>query len=129
MEAKLEDIEIVVEKTGCSHKEAKEALEKNENNIIDSIIYVEENKTNKKSEEKEALKDKIKNAIKKGNVNKIQIKRNNEIILSIPVNVGMAAGILGVAAAPWAVIAGAIAAYGLDCEFEIIKDDGSIEKL
>ena len=129
MEIKLEDAEVVMEKTKCTHKEAKEALENSNGNVLDAIIYIEEGKVNKKSEKNDELKEKIKNAIKKGNVDKIQIKRNDEIILSIPVNVGMAAGILGVAAAPWAVIAGAIAAYGFDCKFEIIKDDGSSEEL
>ena len=41
----------------------------------------------------------------------------------------MTAGIIGIAAAPWAVIAGAIAAYGFDCQFEIVKNDGTSQKL
>ena len=105
MEIKLEDIELIIEKTDCSHKEAKQALEKTNGSVIDAIIEIEENKPSKKSIETNELKEKIKKAIKKGNVDKIQIKRNDELILSIPVNVGMTAGIIVISAAPLAVIA------------------------
>jgi hypothetical protein len=32
-------------------------------------------------------------------------------------------------AAPWAVIAAGITAYGLDCSFELLKEDGTVETL
>ena len=36
----------------------------------------------------------------------------DEIILKVPVNVGIIGGLIGAAAAPWALIAGTIAAFG-----------------
>lgn len=120
----MEDIEKIVEKTGCSYKEAKEAYEKSNNDVLDAIIYIEEHKSTSEGKTGE-LKAKIIEAVKKGNVTKIVITHNGETVLNIPVNVG----IIGTIAAPWAVIAGAVAAYGFDCEFEIIKSDGTSEKL
>ena len=124
MEFNNEDIEKIVKKTHCSKEDAIKALEKCNGNIIDAIIEVEKNQFLDNPKTKE-LTEKIKTAIKKGNVSKIQVKKDNELILSIPVNIG----ILGVVAAPWSVIVGAIAAYGFDYDFEIINDDGTIDKL
>lgn len=124
MEIKEEDIETIVQKTGCSKEEAREALEKFNGDVIDAVIDIQKNKASNNAKMNE-LTEKIKNAIKKGNVTKIQVVKDNTVALIIPVNIG----ILGIVAAPWAVIAGAIAAYGFDYDFEIVKEDGTIEKL
>ena len=51
------------------------------------------------------------------------------MLLSLPVNVGIIGGVVGVAAAPWAFIAGAIAAFGFGCTVEIVKKDGTVDKV
>ena len=124
MEIKQEDIEKLMKKTGCTQEKAKEALEKANGDIVDAVIDIEKNKTSNNDKIKD-LTEKIKKAIKKGNVTKIQVTKNKNIVLTIPVNLG----ILGIVAAPWTVIVGAIAAYGFDYDFEIVKEDGTIEKL
>ena len=43
MEISLEQIELVKDRTGVSYKEAKDALEFANGNVVDAIIYVEEN--------------------------------------------------------------------------------------
>ena len=125
MDLNNEDIETIVQKTHCTQEKAKETLEKFNGDVVDAIIDIERNKSFNDDSKMKDLKERIKNAIKKGNVTKIQITRDDKMVLSIPVNVG----ILGIAAAPWTVIFGAIAAYGFDYEFSIVKDDGTIEKL
>ncbi len=70
--------------------------------------------------------DKIKELIQKGNVSKIQIRRNGETLLSIPVNVGVVGVVVGLTAAKWAVLAAALATVGFGCSVEIIKDDGEV---
>ena len=42
MEITLEKIELVKDRTGVSYKEAKEALEKTEGNVVEAIISIEE---------------------------------------------------------------------------------------
>ena len=78
---------------------------------------------------KEELKRKIRAAIEQGDLHKIRISRNGKILVEIPVNVGVVGGLIGLVAAPWALILGAVAAYGLDCSFELIRDDGSSEEV
>ena len=53
MEIKLEDVDKVIERTGVSYKEAKEALEMSNGDILDAIIYAEENLKNNKLEKEE----------------------------------------------------------------------------
>lgn len=126
MEITLEKIELVKDRTGVSYKEAKEALEAAEGSVVDAIIAIEESidvkNRSKIGEQGAHIVDKIKEAIKKGNVAKIIVKKNDEIIMNLPVNVG----IVGTVLAPWAVVAGVIAAFGTKCVIELIKEDGEI---
>ena len=72
------------------------------------------------------IMEKIKELIQKGNVSKIQIRRNGEVLLSMPVNVGVVGVVVGLTAAKWAILAAALATVGFGCSVEIIKDDGEV---
>ena len=37
----INDVDQVIERTNCSYKEAKEALEASEGDVVDAIIYLE----------------------------------------------------------------------------------------
>lgn len=128
MEITLEMIDQVRERTGASYEEAKKAIEAN-GNVIDAIIALEK-------EEKAApneLLEKIKAAVKKGNVTKIRVSKDGRELLSIPVTAGVAGGVLGVMAGPGviltAAIVGAVAKYGLDCRFELVEADGTVKPI
>ena len=126
MEITLEKIELVKDRTGVSYKEAKEALEKCDGSVVEAIILIEET-IDEKGGSKLAdggaqLLDKVKALIKKGNVSRIIIKKDDEIVMNLPLNVG----ILGTVLAPMAMVAGVIAAFGTKCVIELVKDDGAI---
>ena len=70
--------------------------------------------------------EKIKELVKKGNVTKIVVKKNDNVLVNIPLNVGIVGGIIGVAAAPWAIVAAAVATAGFACKVELVKEDGEI---
>ncbi len=150
----LEAVDQVIERTGCSYQEAKNALTRTNGDVVEAIILIQsdaaaedlkivegeavdeaaeetaqEEEPSEAAKKLEELKEKIKKSIKDGSVNKIRVSRQGRELLVIPVNLGLVGGLIGIAAAPWAVIFGAVAAYGLDCKFEIIKDDGSVEEL
>ena len=126
MEITLEKIELVKDRTGVSYKEAKEALEAADGSVVDAIISIEENidakGKGKFTDSTAAVIDKLKKIIRKGNVSKILVKKNDETILNLPINVG----IVGAVIAPVAMVAGVIAALGTKCKVEVVKEDGSI---
>ena len=126
MEITLEKIELVKDRTGVSYKEAKEALEAADGSVVDAIIAIEETvdvkpgaKANEFAAETVA---KIKELVKKGNVSKISVKKGDESIVNIPVNVG----VVGAIVAPWGVIAAAVAAFGFKCKIELTTTDGKV---
>ena len=134
MEITLEKVDKVIERTGASYKEAKEALEMTDGNVLDAIIYLEENLQNSESEyEKEEkgqtieeFKNWLKELINKGNVSRIKIKKDEEVLVDVPVNAGIAAAVIGIIVPP--VLAfGVIAAVATKVTIEITKTDGSVE--
>jgi len=126
VEITLEKIELVKDRTGVSYKEAKEALEAAEGSVVDAIIDIEESMDikgkNKFAEQSAQIIEKVKEAIKKGNVARIIVKKNEEVLLNLPLNVGIVGTVLAFPAA----VAGVIAAFGTKCVIELCKDDGEI---
>ncbi|MDD7035483.1 MAG: DUF4342 domain-containing protein [Firmicutes bacterium] len=127
MEITLEKIELVKDRTGVTYAEAKKALEEADGSVVDAIIAIEEtvnagSKGRGFGERGQALFSSLKNLIKKGNVSKIHVKRDSELILNVPVN----AGIVGICIAPLASVVAIVAAFGFKCTVEVVKDDGTI---
>ncbi|MDR1247176.1 MAG: DUF4342 domain-containing protein [Clostridiales Family XIII bacterium] len=125
-EITLEKIELVKDRTGVSYKEAKDALEAANGSVVDAIINIEETINmsghGKLNDRSAKLIEKIKDIVKKGNVSRIIVKKDGEIILNLPVNIG----ILGAVIAPWTALIGAIAAFGTKCDIELLTDDGRV---
>ena len=127
MQITLEAVEKVMEITGVDYAAAKEALVKTDGDVDEAIkLITPEDKGNDKVKE---TVEKIKAKVKEGNVDKIQISKDGEVALSIPVNIGIIGGIVGLAAAPWAFIAATIATLGFGCKIEIVKKDGSTDEI
>ncbi|KEH85232.1 MULTISPECIES: DUF4342 domain-containing protein [Clostridium] len=129
----LEKIDILRERTGVSYTEAKDALEKCDGNIVDSLIYlentIEENKCSIKDDictTKEEFVSWIKGIAKKGNVNRIRVKKDDKVIMDIPINAGLAAGVIALAY-PALIAVGVLSAVVTKVTVEIVKDDGSVE--
>lgn len=127
MEITLEKIELVKDRTGVTYAEAKKALEEADGSVVDAIIAIEEtvNSGDKKrafGERGEALFASLKSLVKKGNVAKIQVKKDEDTVLNVPLN----AGILGICIAPLASVVAIVAAFGFKCNIEVVKTDGTI---
>ena len=126
MEITLEKIELVKDRTGVSYKEAKDALEACDGSVVDAIISIEESMDGK---DQGSMGDyvrntvnKVKELVNKGNITKISVKRGDDSIINIPVNVGL----VGAVIAPWGLLAAAIAAFGFKCKVELTSDDGKV---
>ena len=129
MEITLEMVDQVRERTGVSYEQAKAALEAANGNVVDAIISIEHTDEPAGIE----LGEKIKEAIKKGNVTKLRVSRDGKVLATIPLTAGAAVGALGMIFAPFAVgatvVAGVVGKYGFNCKYELIKEDGSVEEI
>ena len=128
MNITLEAIEKVMNQTGVDYAAAKEALQQTDGDA-DEAIKLLQPKACELEEDVKKLIDKLKKIVEDGNVDRIQVKKGDEIVLSVPVNVGIIGGVIGLAAAPWALIAGSIAAFGLGCKLVVVKKDGSTDEV
>lgn len=120
MEITLEKIDTIRERTGVSYKEAKEALEASNGEVVGALVYLEEAQTEGKWTETitvagSEVVDKVKDLIKKGNVAKIRIKKDDKVILDIPVT----AGAIGTLIAPQLAAIGTVIALISKCKLEI----------
>lgn len=129
-EITLEKIDIIRERTGVSYTEAKDALVASEGNVVDALIYIENNKKSTSTDfyaTKDEFIDWIKDTVKKGNVTRIRIKKDERVIVDIPVNAGIAATtIVGLLWAPLLGI-GFLTAVFTKVTVEITKDDGTVD--
>lgn len=133
MEITLEKVDTVIERTGVSYSEAKKALEESNGDVLAAIIYIEENpkKENcecekEKSQTIEEFKSWIKGIIEKGDVTRIKIKKDEDELLDIPVNAGIAATVIAIMI-PQIMAFGVIVAVATKITIEITKQDGTVE--
>lgn len=130
MEIDLEKIDIVRERTKVTYAEAKDALEKSDGNVVDAIIYLEGKQKNVFDSVSDAgndFVDAIKKIVKKGNINRIRIKKDGKVLLDIPVNAGVVGGAIGVYYMAPLMAIGAIAAVVSKVEVEIQRPGGEVE--
>lgn len=119
MDISLEKIDVIRDRTGVSYKEAKDALEAANGNVVDALISIEEAGAKKWTDTvsvkgSEAV-ERLKSIVKSGNVNRIRIKKDEYVILDIPVTAG---AISAVAIPQWTAIGTAIALLS-KCTIEV----------
>lgn len=135
----LEKVDMVRERTGVTYEKAKQALEASDGDVLEALIYIEKTQdTSSKNEGSESefeskaavsieeLKAWIKQIVEKGNVARIKIKKDDAELIDIPVNAGIAAGVVAIAIPP-ILAAGVIAAIATKITIEVTKEDGSVE--
>lgn len=128
MKLTLEMIDEVIERTGCTYKEAKEALLEYDGDVIEAIISLEskgkrkEKVTDTIDHVTSEMGDKLKRLLEKGDVNRITVEKNGKLVMDIPVT----AGIVGAVVFAPAVITSLIVALGTGHSVKIVKEDGEI---
>jgi len=119
----LEQIDLLRKRANVGYQEAKEALEKNNGDLVDSLAYLEkENKIKGKSccSGEDTLWEKFKRFISKANKIKLIIYNKEETILKLPVTI---AAILAVLITP-VVIAAFILALVTGYKIKFQKENG-----
>jgi hypothetical protein len=130
MDISLEKIDIIRDRTGISYKEAKEALEAASGDVVDALISIEDAGSKKWAEtvtESISVKgaeamDKVKAILNAGNVSRIRVKKEDYVILDIPVT----AGAIGALAIPIFTAVGAAAALLTKCTIEVERPNKEV---
>lgn len=125
----LEKIDLIRQRTGLGYAAAKEVLEKNNGDVVETLIYIEKNQKSFGQNITEVTNDlieTIKDIIKKGNVTRIKVKKDERVLVDIPVNAGIAAGALSLFYPPLLVVGAATAVFS-KLVIEVERPDGSVE--
>ncbi|GAB6169651.1 DUF4342 domain-containing protein [Clostridium carnis] len=134
----LEKVDKVKERTGVSYAEAKHALEINNGDVLEAIIYIEKmqgikpefeysgESSQSNYETIDELKKWLKELINKGNVTRIRVSKDGKELVDVPVNAGIAAGVIAIIIPPILAF-GLIAAVVTQITIEITRADGSVE--
>lgn len=128
-ESYLEKLDLIRERVGVSYKEAKEALEICNGDVVEAIIYLEDKKIENPSPvftTLEGFKKWLMELIGKGNINRIKIKKEDKVLVNVPVNAGVAVGFIAVIWTP-IMLASVATAVVARLTIEITKADGSVE--
>jgi hypothetical protein len=132
-EITLEKIDLIRSRTKLSYSEARELLEKCNGDVVEALIYHEKIK---EKDSKSFMEDMsitfeefiayMKEVIRKGNVRRIKVKKDEKVLIDIPVNAGIAIGIVALLQ-PILLVVGTATALITKLEIEITKADGSVE--
>lgn len=123
----LQKIDDILKRTNTDYSTAKQALENTNGDVLEAIIWIENQSKNQKYAQSSAGKgeqimSQIKDMLAKGNATKITIRKNNEVIVNLPIT----AGLIGAFIAPFLSAAGITAALLTQCSVEITQADGNI---
>ena len=126
----LQKIDEILRRTNTDYSTAKQALETANGDVLEAIIFIEnmnKNKTNGSTgtNKGEQIMSQLKDMLSKGNATKLTIKKNNEVIVNVPIT----AGLIGAFIAPFLSAAGITAALLTQCSVEITQTDGNIINL
>ncbi len=123
----LQKIDDILRRTNTDYSTAKQALEAANGDVLEAIIFIENMNKKKgfgsKSYNKgDQIFNQLKDVLAKGNATKLTIRKNNDVIVNLPIT----AGIIGAFIAPFLSAAGITAALLTNCSVEITEADGKI---
>lgn len=120
----LKKIDEILKRTNTDYSTAKEALEAANGDVLEAIIIIEnQNKGfSSNSYRGEEIMNQLKDVLSKGNATKLTIKKNNEVIINIPITAGLVSALV----APFLSAAGISIALLAKCSVEITQTDGKI---
>lgn len=98
MKITLEEIDLIRKRTNASYKDAKEALERAEGDMVSALAYLDEMGKSKDEDYrgKNRFAERVKTLIHKGNIIKLTVQDEDNKILSIPLNIVIIAAILAI---------------------------------
>lgn len=121
----LQKIDEILRRTNTDYSTAKQALDDAGGDVLEAIILIEnmnKSKTGSGQNKGEQIMNQLKDILSKGNATRLTIKKNNDVIINVPIT----AGLIGAFIAPFLSAAGITAALLTQCTVEITQADGNV---
>ncbi len=119
MQITLEMIDQVRQRAGISYRQARELLERAEGDVVEALCLLEED--NPSWHERvhvrgEEIRSRIKEIVREGNVRRITLKKDGQVMLDIPVTVGAVGALLAPELAALGLLAALAGYYTVEVE-------------
>jgi phage terminase large subunit-like protein len=116
----LEKVDVIRERTGVDYEQAVEALRSVDGDVLEAIIKLEKEEKQKYTKEEfqvrgQQVLSRVKDLIRKGNVTRVKVKKDDKVLVDIPVT----AGVVGTVIAPYLTVLAGIAALASKCTIEV----------
>ncbi|PRX28330.1 uncharacterized protein DUF4342 [Orenia metallireducens] len=116
----LEKVDVIRERTGVDYEQAVEALRSVDGDVLEAIIKLEKEEKQKYTKEEfqvrgQQVLGRVKDLIRKGNVTRIRVKKDDRVLVDIPVT----AGVVGTVIAPYLTVLAGLAALASKCTIEV----------
>ena len=127
MHITLEMVDEIINRTGVTYRDAKEALEACDGDLLKALVYIEDGRLDSAPKQSKKLDgqdivNKLKALVNEGLVTQITIERKGKVLLDIPVVAGAVTAVIF----SFATVAAIIAAVATGCTISIVKKDGEI---
>lgn len=137
MSISLEKIDLLKERANVGYKEAKEALEQCDGDLVEALIWLEDNEKIKSDRERQGSKDyskrthrernpendfgrKVEDSVKSVHKMRFKIFKDDDVLLNLPATVAIIVGVFTLPMSIFALLAAVIFRYHI----AIIKPDG-----
>ena len=78
------------------------------------------------SDQVKDIVERLKELVREGNIRRIKVIKDGEILVNVPLTVGAVGGLLGLMYAPLLVVASAAATFGFGCKVELENTEGDV---
>lgn len=128
----LAKIDQIRQRVDVSYKQAKEALDRVDGDVVQAIIALEEEHQwdHQLHNQGQKLFARIKQLFETGNVTKVRLKKDGETVVELPATVGALGIVAALASTELALLAGigTVTAMTQKYKLEIVRPDGSVEE-
>ncbi len=123
----LEKIDKIVERTGATFEAARDALNKCNGDVVEAIILIQSGQDGKQDKDGKGSEiiATLKEYIRKGNVSRIIVENDGEVVLSIPVTVG----VIGAVIAPVIAVIGLGATVINKVTVKVVDSEGKVTNI
>jgi len=128
----LQKIDLIRERLGVSYTQAKAALDQAGGDVVQALINLENRKEGvdqRLFSQLGNLTARVRTILNKGKVNKVRLKKGDQVLFEVPAAVGAAGVVAMILSTPLAVIGGTGAIFAMlnDYTLEIEKENGETE--
>jgi len=118
----LDDIDLVRRRAHAGYFEAKEALERSGGDVVDAIIWIEEERARRRERLRaggEKALRRFADLVREGNVTRVRVLKGRRTLFEVPATVGVAGALL----LPTLAGLGVAAAFATGCTIEVERRD------